>query len=127
MNYIKKIKPFYVDDRGEMSYLLDDKVKINSILLITSKKGAVRANHCHKEDSHYAYLLSGKIKYFYRDAKKKKAPIKSLIVNAGEIVYTPPMEDHAMKFLEDSVFLALTTEKRSQKSYEKDLIRVKLI
>lgn len=127
MNYVRKIKPFHIDDRGEMSYLLDGKIKVNSVLLITSKKGAVRANHCHRKDSHYAYVLKGKMKYFYRDAKKKGAPTKNLVVKAGDIIYTPPMEDHAMKFLEDSAFLALTTEKRSQKSYEKDLIRVKLI
>lgn len=127
MKYIKKIKPFYKDKRGEMTYLLDGTIKINSVLLITSKKGSIRANHYHKKDSHSVYMLKGKMECFYRDLNKKNTVRKSIMVKAGDVVYTPPMEEHAMKFLEDSAFLALTTEKRSQKSYEKDLIRVKLI
>jgi len=31
---------------------------------------------------------------------------------------------HSMKFLKDTVFFAYTTEKRNQKNYEKDTVRV---
>ncbi len=44
MKIIKKIKPFFIDERGEMSYLLNNKGSIKSALLITSKKSSVRAN-----------------------------------------------------------------------------------
>lgn len=125
MKYIKKIKPFHKDERGEMSYLLDEKVKIVNALLITSKKGTIRANHYHKTDSHYSYLIKGKMKYIIQDVEQKGRK-KSAIVKAGELVYTPSMLLHAMVFLEDTVFLALTTESRDQKKYEKDLVRVKI-
>lgn len=127
MKNIKKIKPFHVDERGEMSHLLDGKVKITSALLISSRKGSIRANHYHKKDSHYCYLLKGRMEYLEKDLKTKNARRKKAIVKEGKLVYTPPMIAHAMRFLEDSVFLALTTEPRKQSKYEKDTIRMELI
>ncbi len=127
MKYVKKIKPFHVDERGEMSYLLDKKIPITSILLITSKKDAIRANHYHKKDTHYSYMLAGKMEYSYQDLRSKNKKKQSVIIKKGDIVCTPPMTIHAMRFLEDSVFLAITTEDRDQKKYEKDTVRIKLI
>lgn len=126
MKLIKKIKPFHIDQRGEMIYLIENH-DIKSVLRITCKKGSVRANHIHDKDSHYSYMLEGSMKYYYRKGFNAKAPIKHITVKKSEMVYTPPKEAHAMKFLEDSIFLAFTTEKRSQKNYEKDLKRIELI
>lgn len=127
MTIVKKVKPFYRDERGAMSYLFDGKLHILGALLITSKKSSVRANHYHKKDSHYAFMLKGKMRYYYRDPKTPTAKTKSVLVKEGEIVYTPPMMIHAMEFLEDSTFLALTTEKRAKKTYEKDTIKYTLV
>lgn len=124
---VKKLKPFHTDERGTMTHLLDGKVKIVSALLITCRKGAVRANHYHTHDTHYSYMLKGSMEYTYQDIRKKGAKKQSVIVKEGEIVISPPLVAHAMLFLEDSVFLALTTEKRDQSSYETDIIRLKLI
>lgn len=126
MKFFKKIKPFYVDKRGEMTYLIGD-ATIQEILLITCRKNSIRANHIHKKDSHYSYMLSGSMKYSYRDGENDKNPIKHVIVKKGEMVYTPPHEAHAMKFLEDSVFLTFSTEKRKKDKYEEDLRRVNII
>lgn len=123
---IIKVTPFHQDERGRMSYLLDEELKIVNALLITSKKGSIRANHYHKSDSHYCYLISGKMEY-YEQSLKKGAKIEKAIIEAGEVVYTPAKKIHAMKFLQDSVFIALTTESRQQEKYEKDLVRIKLI
>lgn len=125
MKIVKKVEPFHIDERGEMSYILDHETSIISVLLITCRKGSVRANHYHKKDSHYAYLLEGKMEYTYQKVGSKKK--QSIIVSKGEIVYSPPMTIHAMRFLEDSQFLALTTERRDQEKYEQDTIRVKII
>lgn len=126
MKFFKKIKPFHVDKRGEMTYLIQDTIT-QSVLLITCKKGSIRANHIHTKDSHYSYMLNGSMEYSFRKGIDSKSPIKRVIVKKGEMVYTPPLEAHAMRFLEDSVFLAFTTEKRDGDKYEKDLMRVKLI
>ncbi len=125
MKLIRNLKPFHIDTRGDMTYLIGDvRDPIQSVLLITCKKGSVRANHIHKKDSHYSYMLKGSMKYSY---KQRKNPVKNIIVKEGEMVYTPVSEAHVMEFLEDSVFLAFTTEKRNKNKYEKDLTRVELI
>lgn len=127
MKIFKNIKPEFIDQRGAITKILDDgKTAIKSVLLITCKKGAIRANHYHKKDSHYAYMLSGKMEYTEQpvgDGSKKE----SAIIEANDMVLSSPMTIHAMRFLEDSVFLALATESRSQADYESDTVRVKLI
>ncbi|EKD90299.1 MAG: hypothetical protein ACD_31C00026G0001, partial [uncultured bacterium] len=52
---------------------------------------------------------------------------KSVILKPGDLVLSHPMQAHSMEFLEDSVFLAITTEPRKQDLYEKDLVRIKLV
>lgn len=127
MKFVRKIKPFFVDERGEMSYLLDESATITSALYITCKKGSIRANHYHKKDTHYSYMLKGSMEYTYQDAKDKNAKKHTVIVSKGEIVETRPMTIHAMKFPEDSIFIAFTTEERDQAKYEKDTVRTKLV
>lgn len=128
MKLIRNLKAFHVDERGEMTYLIEDAVpSIQSVLLITCKKGSIRANHIHTKDSHYSYMLNGSMEYSYREGGDNKNPIEHVIVKQGEMVYTPPHEAHAMKFLEDSVFLAFTTEKRKRDKYEEDLQRIDLV
>lgn len=122
---ILHLKPIDQDKRGSIIKVMEG--KITSVLVIPSKKGAVRANHYHKKDTHYVYMISGKMRYTVKDLSKKRARKQSVILSPGDLVYTPAMIAHAMEFLEDSVFLALTTRKRDQKSYENDVVRVSLI
>lgn len=127
MKNVWTVRPFFKDSRGEMSHLLDGKVKIVSAVLITCKKGAIRANHYHEHDTHYSYMLKGSMEYVHKDLHKINAKKRSFVVREGQIVVTPPMIAHAMKFLEDSVFLALTTEPRSRGEYEKDTKKIQLL
>lgn len=127
MSYVKTIKPFFSDSRGTLAHLLDGSIKIESVLLITCKKGAVRANHYHKRDMHLSYMLKGVMDYTYRDMRKRNVHKRTIRVHEGQIVVSPPMVAHAMEFIEDSVFLALTTQKRNRTSYEKDTVRMSLV
>lgn len=100
----------------------------HSILRITSKKGTVRANHYHKNDSHLCYCTKGKIEYVWRDAQDKNAPVQRVIIGQGQLFFSPPMVLHAMVFLEDSEFYAFTTSPRhTQKDYEEDIVRETLV
>ena len=114
----------HIDQRGNIQPLVDELMR--SAILITSKKGAVRANHFHKTDWHYCYVLSGVIDYYHRPAGSLEAP-ERLAVNTGEMVFTPPMVEHAMKFPKDTVFLALSRNPRDQEAYEADVVRVVVI
>ena len=122
---VQHLKPIDRDKRGSIIKVMEG--KITSVLVIPSKKGAVRANHYHKRDTHYVYMVSGKMRYTIKDLIKKRARKQSVILKAGDLVYTPPMVAHAMEFLEDSVFLALTAERRDQKHYENDTTRIDLV
>ena len=120
---VKLSKPF-IDDRGRIQPLVD--LVMQSAVLIESKAGSLRANHYHKTDWHYSYVLSGVIEYYFRPANDLRKPEK-LIVNTGEMVFTPPMVEHGMVFPVDTVFLALSRNPRDQGSYEADLVRVDLV
>lgn len=109
------------DERGVIVPLVD--LKMESAVLISSKKGSVRANHYHTTDWHFCYVISGKIDYYHRPTGSDAAP-ERITVNAGQQFFTPPMVDHAMVFLEETVFLTLGRNSRRQEVYEADVVRI---
>ena len=121
---IRHIDPAVVDWRGEIHNIFEG--TLGHVALITSKKGTVRANHYHKKDLQYIFLVSGAYESYCCDVRspEKKQVLK---VRPGDIVYTPPLIAHAQKFTEDSVFLALTTLQREKGKYENDTIAFQVI
>ncbi len=117
---LKKIKISFKDHRGEISDILE-KTEIDSATLITSKKGAVRGNHYHKESAQYAYIISGKMRLLTQMAGEE---LIETTLESGDLAYTPPQERHAFIALEDSVFLALTKGPRGGRNYEADTYRL---
>lgn len=124
METLRHIDPAVTDARGAITNLFEG--RIEHIALITSKKGSVRANHYHKEDHQYIYLVSGAYESHSRDVRNP-GKIQVLKVRPGDIVDTPPMIAHAQKFTEDSVFLALSTRQREHGKYEEDTIAFPVI
>ena len=114
----------YKDRRGAIQPLVNG--GFESAQLITCKKGAVRANHYHKSDWHYCYMVYGSMRYYTRPTGSTEDPVW-MLVSAGQTIYTPPMEDHAMEFLEDSAFVNFAGRPRDQGDYEDDLVRIELI
>jgi quercetin dioxygenase-like cupin family protein len=121
---IVNLPPPHTDDRGSIQMLID--APINSVLVISSEKGSLRANHYHKQDAHYCYLAVGRMEYYYRPAGRTEPPAM-VIIEPGQLFYTPPMVEHAMKFLEDSIFYAFAKLHRDQDNYESDVVRVTLV
>ena len=64
----------YPDDRGEIVPLVD--LDMKSAVMITSRKGSVRANHYHTTDWHFCYVVSGKIDYYHRPTGSAAKPAK---------------------------------------------------
>ena len=118
------LDPPFVDDRGFIQPLVD--IPMKSAVIIKSNNGTVRANHYHQTDWHYCTVITGEIKYYWRDHGDTSSP-ESIIVRSGQTFFTPPMVEHAMKFLEDTTFLTLGRNSRKQEVYEADVVRVKLI
>ena len=116
-------KPF-VDQRGSIQPLVD--LMMKSAVMINSKAGSLRANHYHKTDWHYCYVISGEIEYYHRKTNSLETK-KKIKVKKGQMVFTPPMVDHAMVFNVDTTFLTLSRNFRDQKAYESDVVRIELI
>ncbi len=124
METLKHIDPAVTDVRGAITNLFEG--RIEHVALITSKKGSVRANHYHKEDHQYIYLVSGAYESHACDVQN--SPKKQILkVRPGDIVYTPPLTAHAQKFTEDSVFLALSPRQREHGKYETDTMAFQVI
>ena len=119
-----KLSKVFKDNRG---YILNiANLLFRSCALIKSKKNSIRANHYHKKDWHYCYVLRGKIEYYYRKHGSNLKP-KKIIIKSGELFFTPPMVDHAMKFTVYTEFITLGRGNRTKIDYDKDTHKIKLI
>ena len=119
-----KLSKIFKDKRG---YILNiANLLFRSCALIKSKKNSIRANHYHKKDWHYCYVLRGKIEYYYRKHGANLKP-KKIIIKSGELFFTPPMVDHAMKFPVYTEFITLGRGSRTKIDYDKDTHKIKLI
>jgi uncharacterized RmlC-like cupin family protein len=111
----------FVDDRGSIKNIADG--KLGDVAVITSKANSIRANHIHDHDWHLSYLVSGSMKYYW-STDLENSKFESVVVNSGEMIYTPPKAPHKMVFLEDSVFIAISELSRVQENYEADTNRL---
>ena len=118
-----KIGKTFKDKRGWLKKILDG--NFSSCIEVYSKKGSVRANHYHKKDKHFIYIISGEILYFRRDIKKN-AKSKVALMKKNDLFFTPTMQEHMAYFTKNTHFLSFSTRKRTKFDYEKDLIRVNM-
>jgi quercetin dioxygenase-like cupin family protein len=113
----------YTDERGVIfnGTPQEEAPVIRNVMYITGKKGSVRGNHYHKEDTHYCLVLDGVIKFEWINAGEKKINEKLLI--KGDIVLSEVGEKHRFIFLKDGAFVAMATKPRTPHDYEEDLVR----
>ena len=118
-----RLKNSFSDSRGKITDILEKKL-INSVTMISFNKNSVRANHYHKKTYQWNYLLSGEISYYY---KKKKSKKRIVTMKPGDLVLSPPNEEHALKAKKKSLLLVLTKGPRGGKEYESDTFRLKKV
>ena len=111
----------YKDTRGIIQPLCD--LNMKSASLIVSQPNSWRANHYHKTDWHFIYVLRGQFEYFFRKTNSKEE-IKKKIVKRGELLFTGPLIDHAMIYTEETEIIVLSKNPRDQKTYEEDTVRI---
>lgn len=117
-----------VEERGKIIPVAEGDFK--TVLVIESKKGAVRANHYHKRDTHIMHMLSGKARYVEMDEPGGCAPpvyTVDRIVGPGDQIVTGPLVPHAMRFLEDSVMIVCSNQVRDQETYLNEIVTVKVL
>lgn len=115
-----KLKAAFKDKRGEITDLIQNE-NINAVTTLTLKRGAVRANHYHRETVQWNYLISGKIKIVTQFPQKK---IVKNIMEKGDLIVTLPDERHALVALEDSELIVFTKGPRAGNEYETDTFRL---
>ena len=113
-------KPF-VDLRGSIQPLVDSIMK--SAVMIHSKAGSLRANHYHKTDWHFIYVIKGEFEYYFRKTNSNE-DTKKKIVTEGQLLFTGPMIDHAMLYTKETEILVVSKNPRDQKTYEEDTVRI---
>ena len=114
----------FVNANGEIQNLLLE--RFTSAALITSVAGAVRANHYHRSDWHYSYVVQGAVSYYWRPVGAREQP-RNQVFAAKTMFFTPPLVEHAMFFPEDTIFLTFAKNVRDHDNHEADLVRVNLI
>lgn len=117
---VDTIKPAFSDARGEITDILKNS-PVEYATLITSKKGAVRANHFHKDTYQWVYMLEGRMRV---RAQMPGEKVEEVILKKGELIVNVPHESHAFEALEDAVMLVLTKGPRGGEDYEKDTYRL---
>ena len=109
------------DARGIIQPLCD--LNMKSASLIVSKANTWRANHYHKNDWHFIYVLKGSFEYYFKKTNSDEK-IKKKIIKKGELLFTGPVVDHAMFYTEETKIIVLSKNPRDQKTYEEDTVRI---
>jgi quercetin dioxygenase-like cupin family protein len=121
--FIHKTGKVFKDERGYLLKILDK--GFSSCIEIFSKKGSIRANHYHKKDEHFCYILKGEILFFYRN-RKKGSKLNYKVMKKGDLFFTTYDQDHLAYFLKTTHFLSYSSRKRSKFDYENDLVRLNM-
>ena len=118
-----KLGKIFKDKRGTLQKIIDG--NFSSCIEVFSKKGSIRANHYHKKDKHFMYIISGELLYSYKN-RKRGSKVKIKKMKKGDLFFTPAMQEHMAYFTKNTHFLAFSTRKRTRFDYENDLIRVEM-
>jgi quercetin dioxygenase-like cupin family protein len=117
-----------VEERGRIIPVAEGLWK--TVLVIESKKGAIRANHYHKRDTHLMHILSGRARYVeLAEAGGCAPPVFTVdrVVGPGGQILTGPDVPHAMEFLEDTVMIVCSTQVRDKETYLNEIVPYKVL
>ncbi|MDP7310607.1 MAG: cupin domain-containing protein [Alphaproteobacteria bacterium] len=117
---VTKITTDFEDERGAITDILRQE-PIDYVTVITSKKGALRGNHVHKETVQYVYVMDGRLKAL---SQMPGEPVRTAVLSKGDLIVNVPQEGHAFEALEDTTFLVLTRGPRGGENYEDDTFRL---
>jgi quercetin dioxygenase-like cupin family protein len=114
-----------VEDRGVITPVAEGDFK--TVLLITSKKGAKRANHYHKTDTHIMHIVSGKARYVETGGIHCGSFVVDRVVGPGDSIKTIPGIAHAMEFLEDTLMVVCSVNERNPEQYLNEIVPVQVL
>lgn len=107
----------FSDERGDIMDLIENE-EINAITRISFNSGAIRANHYHKKTIQWNYVLEGEVRLVTKMPSKE---IIEVVMYAGDLYETEPMESHALQCIsENALLLVFTKGPRAGKDYASD-------
>ena len=109
----------FTDNRGKILPIVHDSANVQ---MIWSKKGALRANHYHKTDTHTCFLGTGTIDYYWRN--HGETTIHKEQFGPNDLFKTGPMIDHEMVFTEDSIMVVVSEHQRDANTYDEDIVKI---
>ncbi len=119
---IIKLPNGYDDERGIIQPLCD--LNMKSASLIVTKPNSWRANHYHKKDWHFIYVLEGEFEYYYKKTNSDEK-VKKIIVKKDQLLFTGPLVDHAMLYTEETKLLVVSKNPRDQKNENNQRTKIK--
>ena len=121
---VPKPLEMHKDDRGDITDIVYGE-KFEYMTIVNSVPNALRGNHYHKQTHQWILVTKGSMVYDYRDNPEDTSPTKSLEVFEGDLIYTPPLEVHALEIGKKGCqFITFGRGKRAGKDYESDTFRV---
>lgn len=125
----KTIEVATSDERGNISDIFVNQqwqhVAIINTPNASEENPVIRGNHFHKRSEQSIYVISGKLKYWYKSPEETHAHY--IDVSAGSCVYTPSLEIHALEIKEPTTFMAFANGIRGGDDYESDTFRTESI
>jgi dTDP-4-dehydrorhamnose 3,5-epimerase-like enzyme len=120
---IDKIKPAFIDDRGEIYDILSDP-SIRHITIFTINKDSVRGKHFHKEEKQWLFVLKGKIKVKTKNLLEKNSKIEEFELKEKDLIFFPTYSYREILGISNSECLFITSKSRKDNSNLKDTFTV---
>jgi len=113
---MKKVVNNYqrIDKRGIFNEYLNSGQSWKSINGGAMKRGALMGNHYHKKCLTLFFIVSGSAEVFSKNLKGARAKIEKIKLKDLEGVLLNKYETHAWRFLKDSSFLLLKSNKYNE-------------
>ena len=110
----------FKDDRGIIQNIING--EISHVAIITSKAGSIRSNHYHTTNSHYIYVMSGKMEYWERELDGSNREM--ILCGPGDMVFSESNKVHKTVFLEDCTIITFAAGHRGPEYDADDTVHV---
>jgi dTDP-4-dehydrorhamnose 3,5-epimerase-like enzyme len=94
-----------------------------TVSVLECTAGTTRANHYHRQDSHWLFVVRGEVLYYERPIGSRDVPEPQHFFE-GEMLYTPPMVEHALAFPRDTILVSMSDRSRTHEEHEADVVRL---
>ncbi len=120
---LKKIVPATSDERGSISDIFYQTSIQHAAIIESLQAGVVRGNHYHKQTTQSVFVIKGRFRYWWQPVDRSQPP-QSVLVEANDLITSPPNEIHTMEMLEPNTFIVFSSGPRGGQDYESDTFRV---